>query len=335
MCRRQPLFGILVGVMKRSPEIESVVRRFLAARSDGDFETVRNLHSDSDDLRLIGSDVHEWYQRPAEVVGIEEAHAVEQKIADSSLLRLEAFENGETGWAAIEQQRTFVNGDTSRYRTTLVLQLEAGAWKVVQVHFSVPVANKEVAGIELTRTLSDLLTSIDSEPDSSALREAILGTSTILFTDVVDSTVLSQSMGDRKWSDLITTHFNTVREIVEQEGGSVVKTLGDGGMFVFSSGASALLAAIGIQRAVTKAKDGLRIRVGVHTGDVIQDHDDYLGVTVNKAARVAAAARGDQILVSSTTVDIVNTTEFEFDDLITCELKGIEGAHILRPLHWE
>jgi hypothetical protein len=80
--------------MKRSPEIESVVRRFLATRSDGDFETVRNLHSDSDDLRLIGSDVHEWYQQPAEVVGIEEAHAEEQRIADSSLLRLEAFENG-------------------------------------------------------------------------------------------------------------------------------------------------------------------------------------------------------------------------------------------------
>lgn len=322
-------------MIKRSPEIEAVVRRFLAARADGDFETVRNLHSDSDDLRLIGSDVHEWYQRPTEVVGIEKAHAEEQNIGDLSLLRLEAFENGEIGWAAVEQQRTFVNGDTSRYRMTMVLQLEAGAWKVVQIHFSVPVANKEVAGIELTRTLSDLLTSIDNDPDSSALRDAMLGTSTIVFTDVVDSTVLSQSMGDRKWSDLITTHFNTVREIVEQEGGSVVKTLGDGGMFVFSSGASALLAAIGIQRAVTKAEDGLRIRVGVHTGDVIQDHNDYLGVTVNKAARVAAAARGDQILVSSTTVDIVNTTEFEFDDLITCELKGIEGTHILQPLHWE
>ena len=142
-------------------------------------------------------------------------------------------------------------------------------------------------------------------------------------------------MGDQKWSELITAHFNTVGGIVEDEGGSVVKTLGDGGMFVFPSGASALLAAIRTQRAVTtSADDGLRVRVGVHTGDVVQGHNDYIGLTVNKAARVAAAAQGDQILVSSTTADIVNSSEIEFGDPITVELKGIEGTHTLRPLHW-
>ena len=53
-----------------------------------------------------------------------------------------------------------------------------------------------------------------------------------------------------------------------------------------------------------------------------------------KAARVAAAARGDQILVSSTTADIVNSSEIDFGDPITVELKGIEGTHTLRPLNW-
>ena len=223
-------------------------------------------------------------------------------------------------------------------RTTFGLILTGDGWRIAQIHTSVP--NREQAPgrsfpVQLTKTLSDLLTSIDSDSGSSALKAVKLGTATILFTDVVDSTRLSQSMGDQKWSELITAHFNTVREIVEDEGGSVVKTLGDGGMFVFPSGASALLTAVRTQRAVTtSADDVLRIRVGVHTGDVVQGHNDYIGLTVNKAARVAAAAQGDQILVSSTTADIVNSSEIEFGDPITVELKGIEGTHTLRPLHW-
>ncbi len=322
--------------MNYSSEIEAVVRRFLAARLDGDVEMMGNLYSDSEQVRLIGSDGHEWFQGHDEVIGIWEVHVREAEIADATLLRVEAFENGETGWAAIEQQRTLPNGETHIYRITMVLQLEAGAWKVVQAHFSIPVANEEVVGIELTRGLSELLTSIDTDSESAALGDAMFATATFVFTDLVDSTALTRSLGDRRWSDLITAHFNTVRKVVEQEGGSVVKTLGDGGMFVFSSGASALVAAVHIQRAVTASPDdGLRIRVGVHTGDAFQDHDDYFGLTVNKAARVAAAARGDQILVSSTTVDMVNTAEFEFGDPITFELKGIDGAHILRPLQWE
>ena len=107
--------------MKHSSEVEAVVRRFLAARVDGDVETMRNLHSDSDQLRLIGSDAHEWFQGHDEVVGIGEVHVREWEIADATLLRLEAFENGETGWAAVEQQRTIPSGDTFVHRITMVL----------------------------------------------------------------------------------------------------------------------------------------------------------------------------------------------------------------------
>ncbi|MEE9473284.1 MAG: adenylate/guanylate cyclase domain-containing protein [Acidimicrobiia bacterium] len=223
-------------------------------------------------------------------------------------------------------------------RTTIGLIRTSDGWRITQIHTSVPYGEQAPGRsfpVQLTKTLSDLLTSIDSDSGSSALKAVKLGTATILFTDVVDSTRLSQSMGDQKWSELIMAHFNTLKEIVEDEGGYVVKTLGDGGMFAFPSGASALLAAVRTQRAVTaSADDGLRVRIGIHTGDVIQGHNDYIGLTVNKAARVAAAAQGDQILVSSTTADIVNSTEIEFGDPITVELKGIEGTHTLRALHW-
>jgi len=235
---------------------------------------------------------------------------------------------------------TLAGGESFRYpaRATIGLIRTSDGWRIAQIHTSFAYGEQAPGRsfpVQLTKTLSDLLTSIDSDSGSSTIRAAKLGTATIVFTDVVDSTKLSQSMGDQKWSELITAHFNTVREIVEDEGGSVVKTLGDGGMFVFPSGASALLAAARTQRAVTtSADDGLRVRVGVHTGDVVQGHNDYIGLTVNKAARVAAAARGDQILVSSTTADIVNSSEIDFGDPITVELKGIEGTHTLRPLNW-
>jgi class 3 adenylate cyclase len=217
----------------------------------------------------------------------------------------------------------------------MVLELEAGAWKVAQIHFSMPVVNKKVFGIETSRTLADLLASMDTKSEYAALGKEMVGTVTLVFTDIVGSTALSQSMGDKDWSDLITDHFHSVRKIVEGEKGAVVKTLGDGGMYVFSSGASALTAAIGIQTAVSESDtDDLALRMGVHTGDVVRDDGDYLGLTVNKAARVAAAARGEQILVSAATFDMVDTTEFEFGKPITAEFKGIDGTTLLRPLSW-
>lgn len=324
--------------MKPSTEIEAVVRRFLAARQVGDVEAMRNLHSRSEHVRLIGTDKHEWLQGYDHVVGawqvaLEEFDSV--VLPESELLRIEAYESGEVGWAAVEQLRTLTSGETFIYRITMVLELEAGAWKVAQIHFSMPVANMKAFGIEHSRTLFDLLASMDNKLESVALGKEMLGTVTLLFTDVVGSTALSQSMGDKDWADLITAHFHSVRKIVGGERGTVVKTLGDGGMYVFSSGASALTAAIGIQRAVSESNtDDLRLRMGVHTGDVVQGDGDYLGLTVNKAARVAAAARGEQILVSSATFDMVDTTEFVFGKPITFEFKGIDGTHLLRPLSW-
>jgi class 3 adenylate cyclase len=167
------------------------------------------------------------------------------------------------------------------------------------------------------------------------LGRADLGTATVLFTDVVDSTLLSESKGDQEWSAVITEYFEATRVIVEAEGGSVVKTLGDGGMYVFPAATSALIAAVRIQQETARSHQSLKVRAGIHTGDVIRDADDYLGLTVHKAARVAAAADGEQILVSSSTAESVNGTHFEFGTPFTAELKGISGTHILRSLHWK
>ncbi len=176
-----------------------------------------------------------------------------------------------------------------------------------------------------------MLESIEGR-EGDQLAGAVQDTSTILFTDVIESTALSHTMGSVEWSKLIGDHLRQVGDIVERCGGSVVKTLGDGGMYAFQSASSALTAAGDIQMALIGSE--LQVRIGAHTGDVVRDRDDYVGLTVAKAARVASAADGGQVLVSASTAAMVNPAEFAFGEPVTVDLKGLEGTHLLQTLLW-
>ncbi len=321
--------------MKPSFEIEAIVRRLWSARTRGDLDVIKGLWSKSENLLIIGSDEREWLEGTRESIPVATAQVEEWPIEESEVTRLKAYEEGDVGWAAFEERRTNSNGRTSVFRRTLVFVLEAGSWKIVQSHFSAPVPNLETAGVELTHTLSELLESIGSDSELLPLTRQISGTTTLLFTDIVDSTGLSRMMGDSEWSSIVEDHLETLRKLVDKEGGSVVKTLGDGGMYAFASGSSALRAAVKIQQAVAETSDPqIPVRIGVHTGDVVRTGGDFLGLTVNKAARVAAAANAGQILVSSTTAGLVSDSEFDFEAPITVELKGLSGAHVLQALNW-
>lgn len=301
-----------------------------------DMEAMRILHSDSDHLRLIPSD-ELWLQGEEAVLpaGGSVGEPEDWAVTDSKILRLEGFEDGPVGWAAAEQKRTLVGGQTVVLRVTMVLRLEAAMWKVVQLHFSTAVPDEKVLRpVELPRTLSDLLHSLDHEGADQAIGGADLATATVMFTDVVESTVLSKEMGDRRWSQTISEHFRAVKAIVEEQGGVQAKTLGDGGMYLFPSATGAVWSAIGVQKFVESGEDDLALRIGLHTGDLIADDGDVVGLTVNKAARIAALATGRQVLVSATTTDIVGTSEFDFDPPIQAELKGLDGIHSLHQLNW-
>lgn len=306
------------------------MRRMVASRVVGG--RAENFMSRSEHVVVIGSDESEW------IVGAEAnkrtfgASSQLLKVEENELLRVQAFELGNVGWAAYEEKRTYEGGLRQVIRRTLVFVLEDDSWKFVQSHFSVPVSNLERFGADVSEVLSEILESLAQEPGSLS---GISGTATFVFTDIVDSTPLSLQLGEEAWHAAITAHFDSVRDAVEEQGGSVVKTLGDGGMFVFDSGSAALRAAVRIQQVVTESSDPeMTVRVGVHTGDVVQTEDDYVGATVAKAARVATAADGGQILVSTITAGMVNSSEFEFGDPITVELKGLGGSHQLQPLHW-
>jgi class 3 adenylate cyclase len=317
--------------MKRSTEIEAITHRVIAGGSD--MEVMRRLYSDSADLIAVGTD-DGWGHGPAEVLGVLEYESDELVDYDREVVFLESFENGETGWSVGELRVTLADGNAHTRRFTLVFHLDAGVWRIVHGHVSIPVPDAETWGVEMSTTLTELLASINAESEALAVEDIGLSVATIVFTDIVGSTVLSESMGDAAWAGLVTSHFETLGRIAEEQGGSLVKTLGDGAMLAFPTAASGLTAAIEVQRTVSFAvADGLQVRIGVHTGDVMPG-DDYLGLMVNKAARVAAAAAGGQILASTSTAGMVNPTQFNFGDPMTVELKGLSGTHQVVPLTW-
>jgi class 3 adenylate cyclase len=122
--------------------------------------------------------------------------------------------------------------------------------------------------------------------------------------------------------------------VTASQGGTVVKLLGDGSMLAFESARAAVRAAVDIQRASESAAFG--VRIGVHTGEVIRTADDLLGLTVNKAARVAAAADSGNIMISSTTKDLVGSLEgIRTGEPKIVALKGLSDTHQIVPIEWE
>ncbi len=154
---------------------------------------------------------------------------------------------------------------------------------------------------------------------SRAAAETLLRT--VLFTDIVGSTEHLARVGDRAWRELILAHDDRSRRAVERHGGRLVKRTGDGVLAVFEGPAHAVRAAAEIDRSLQEVD--LRIRAGVHVGEIEIVGDDVTGVTVNVAARVAALAGPSEVLVSSTVKDLTPGSGLVFEDAGDHELKGV------------
>jgi class 3 adenylate cyclase len=165
------------------------------------------------------------------------------------------------------------------------------------------------------------------------------GSVTILFSDIEDSTTLNERLGDDAWVRLLGSHDRLVHERVNQYGGHVVKSQGDGFMIAFREPADAVHAGIDIQDALSDGagdrrlrKTPIKVRVGIHCGTAIERDGDLFGKNVAMAARVAAQAAGGEILVS----DDIRKALRDVEDIVLVEereteLKGIPGVHRL----WE
>ena len=151
---------------------------------------------------------------------------------------------------------------------------------------------------------------------------------TILFTDVEGSTDLRTERGDAAAHRILRSHEDVVRRCVTDHDGKEIKALGDGFMVAFASVRNAMVCAIAIQRELEERNiespgEELRVRIGINTGEVTVEGDDIYGQAVNAAARVAAKARGGEILVSEIVRQLAGSgPDFTFADRGRVRLKG-------------
>jgi class 3 adenylate cyclase len=156
---------------------------------------------------------------------------------------------------------------------------------------------------------------------------------TLLLTDIVGSTAAATRLGDAAWKALLARHFDRVREELDRFRGFEIKTLGDGVLAWFDGTARAVRCAAAITQA---ARDqGIEVRAGVHSGEVERRPDDVQGVAVHVVARVAALAGSGEVLLSDSTVALLEGSGLVFADAGEHELKGLQGRRRLFRLSGE
>ena len=145
--------------------------------------------------------------------------------------------------------------------------------------------------------------------------------STLMFTDIVDSTKMAQELGDQNWSDLLETHDSIIRHELSVYRGREIDTAGDSFFASFDGPARGLRCAQAINESIKEI--GLSVRVGIHTGECELRGDSLAGIAVHIAARISALAGPEQILVSRTVKDLVAGSGIEFNDYGSYNLKGV------------
>jgi class 3 adenylate cyclase len=150
---------------------------------------------------------------------------------------------------------------------------------------------------------------------------------TLLFTDIVDSTEMAAQLGDAAWLDLLSEHDRIVRDHLRRYRGVEISRTGDGFVARFDGPARAVTCAARLVDAL--ADLGIRIRAGLHTGEVELAGDEVGGLAVHLAARVMAAADHGGIMVSSTVRDLVVGSGIEFAPRGEHHLRGVPGSWFL------
>jgi class 3 adenylate cyclase len=146
---------------------------------------------------------------------------------------------------------------------------------------------------------------------------------TVLFTDIVDSTSRAAELGDKHWRDLLEAHHAAVRAQLARYSGREIRSTGDGFFATFDGPARAIACANKTVQAVGELD--LYIRAGVHTGEVEVIHGRVEGIAVHIGARVAAAARPREVLVSSIVRDLAAGSGIDFEDRGEHALRGVPG----------
>jgi class 3 adenylate cyclase len=156
---------------------------------------------------------------------------------------------------------------------------------------------------------------------------------TLLMTDIVASTDRANTAGDNRWAAVLAEHDRVAREAVARGGGQWVKSMGDGVLALFDGPTRAIAAARDVAQGV--APQGLRIRCGLHVGEVVRAGDDVLGIAVHITARIAALAEPGEVWVSPTVPGLAAGSGLTFHPRGEHTLKGVHGSWALAAVALE
>jgi class 3 adenylate cyclase len=177
---------------------------------------------------------------------------------------------------------------------------------------------------ELDVAMAALSELIHGTPVEPATRRVL---TTLVFTDIVDSTTSVARVGDRRWGLELDSHDDMIRRHLRRFAGDEVKTTGDGFVAAFDGPTRAVQCALAIQHEAGQRR--IPMRVGVHTGEVEMRNNDVLGLTVHVAQRVCGFASAGQVLTTRQVVDLVAGSKLRFEDRGEHRLKGLEGSWTL------
>jgi class 3 adenylate cyclase len=293
------------GLLLIDPEVS---RRHAAVRLEGDTLTIEDLGS-TNGTSLNG----ELLQRA-------------MKMTETDVARL-----GGTELRIIQEPALAATPDAGPARGTVVAASADTA--VVRARPGVSAGARQ--------TSIDVVASAAEQETFDASRlQAEGGTVTIVFSDIESSTELAMKLGDTAWFQVLGLHNDIVRGLVRDHGGKEIKSQGDGFMLTFPSARAAVRCTSEVQRRLAAhARDhpdeGIRVRIGIHTGEAIADAaGDLFGRHIIVAARIANLAEGGQILASGITKEIAHTGDFRFGEPRPVSLKGIEGDQIVYEVLW-
>jgi adenylate cyclase len=164
------------------------------------------------------------------------------------------------------------------------------------------------------------------------------GAVTLMLSDIANAGEAAQQLGAERWDQLVRDHHLLVEQLVSRHDGQVAKFEGDGFLASFNSAHAGLHAAIDLQRTFSTASSehaSLAIRVGLHSGFVMGNPEQLMGRNAVLAARIAAQAKGGEILVSSTAKEYTETDpSFRFEEHGEYHFKGLHGEHVVYSVLW-
>jgi class 3 adenylate cyclase len=226
---------------------------------------------------------------------------------------------------------------------------ELGMRRLVERAIATRLEAQGITALDVNTSIDTMISAVESERPDVRSFAAPDGTVTILFSDIENSTLMTERLGDERWIEVLRAHNDVFREHLRTHDGHEVKSQGDGFMLVFPQPRRAVECAIAIQRELAERElaDGerIRVRMGLHAGEVIREEGDFFGRSVILAARIAAQATGGEILVSQALRELVDGAGngadpaegdgLDFDAGRELELKGLAGTHRVFRAAWE